>query len=148
MNSGKSFFARALARFGWRLVRRGEPAADSRRTLLELNAILDNASTGILLTRDRIIERCNRRGAEIFSYTSAELIGKHTRILYPNDDSYEVIGREAAPRLAAGESYHADWLGLKKSGETVWCTIYGKAVDPAHPEFGTVWIIEDRKSVV
>jgi len=119
-------------------------STSTERALLELGAILDNASTGILFTRDQVIERCNQRAADIFGYAApAELIGQPARSLCPDDESYAVLGREAAPLLAAGEPYHVDWLGRKADGETVWCSIYGKAVDPAHTGAGTVWIIED-----
>lgn len=45
--------------------------------------------------------------------------------------------------LAAGQPFHAQWPGRKADGSQVWCSVYGKAVDPLNTERGTVWIIED-----
>jgi PAS domain S-box-containing protein len=114
------------------------------RALLELAAIFDNASVGIVFTRDRVIKRCNQRAAEIFGYgVPADLIGKPGSVFYPDAESYERIGREAGPSLAAGRSFHADWLLHKANGRPVWVNLYGKAVDPARTDQGTVWIVDD-----
>ncbi len=118
--------------------------ADINHTLLELTAIVENASVGILFTRDRQIQRCNRRFAEIFGYSGPEaLIGRPASMLHPNEASYERMGREAGPLLQAGQSYHREWVGRRADGTPVWCNLYGRAVDPAHTERGTVWVAED-----
>jgi PAS domain S-box-containing protein len=122
----------------------GDDATDPQQALLELGAILDNAAAGILFTRDRTVQRCNQRAAEIFGYASAaDLIGQPGANVYFDAESYERIGREAGPLLAAGRAFHAEWLLKKADGSPVWCDIYGKAVDPAHTDRGTVWIIDD-----
>ncbi len=121
-----------------------DEAARSHSTLLELTAILDNAATGIVFTRDRIIQRCNQRLAEIFGYRSAtELVGKPAILLYPHADTYERVGREAGPLLAAGKAFHSEWLFKRADGTPVWCRVYGKAIDPSRTDHGTVWILED-----
>ena len=115
-----------------------------QRTLLRLTAILDNASVGILFTRNRQIEHCNRRAAEIVGYGSPdELIGKPALTLYPDAESYARIGREAEPLLAAGRSFQSDWRLRNADDGSVWCRLYGKAVDPLRTDEGTVWIVED-----
>ena len=125
------------------------PASDGEATaaqqaLLELSAILDNASAGILFTRDRIVQRCNQRVADIFGYaTPADLIGKPASVLYPDADSYDRIGREAGPSLGAGQAFHSEWVLHRADGSAIWCELYARAVDPAHTERGTVWIIDD-----
>jgi diguanylate cyclase (GGDEF)-like protein/PAS domain S-box-containing protein len=114
------------------------------QALLELTAIFENAAVGIFFTRDRLIQRCNQRAAEMFGYASPEnLIGRPGKTIYPDDESYAALGRAAGPLLATGEAFRADWLMRKADGTTVWCHLYGKAVDPEHTETGTVWIIED-----
>jgi PAS domain S-box-containing protein len=121
-----------------------EHAPPPDRTAATLDAIVDNASVGILFTRNRIIQHCNRRAAEIFGYrTPGELIGQPASSVYPDAASYERIGREAGPRLAAGESFNSDWLLRRADGSAVWCNVYGKAIDPQHTDAGTVWIAED-----
>ncbi len=114
----------------------------------ELAAILDNASVGVLFTRNRRFLHCNRRAAEIFGYDSPDvLIGQPGISIYPDSESYDRIGREATPLLAAGQSFNTEWLFRKADGSPVWCRIYGKAVDPTRTDQGTVWIVEDITDV-
>jgi PAS domain S-box-containing protein len=127
---------------------RDHETQNTRRALLELGAIVDNAATGILFTRDRIIQRCNRRLAEIFGYGSPQdLIGQSASVLHADLDAFRRTGQAAGPLLAAGEPFQSEWQGRKADGSPVWCTVYGKAIDPAHTERGTVWIIEDVSHV-
>lgn len=114
-----------------------------RDTMLELQAILDSAAVGIIFSRNRQFERCNQRGASIFGYSPRELLGQAAISIYPNVESYERIGREAGPQLAAGAAFRADWQYKKKNGDLIWCRVYGKALDPANTERGTVWIFDD-----
>ncbi len=126
---------------------KNDPPADSadiRRTLLELTAILESAATGVLFTRNRIIGRCNRRAAEIFGYAAADdLIGRPASVLYLDMAAYDRKGDEAGPLLAAGNAFHREWQGRKADGTTVWCNLYGRAVDPTDTKAGTVWVAED-----
>jgi diguanylate cyclase (GGDEF)-like protein/PAS domain S-box-containing protein len=116
----------------------------SKRGSDELTAIFENASIGIVFTRDSSIMRCNRRAAELFGYHTAEdLTGKPSITIFPDEDSYTRLGREAGPLLGAGHSFNAEWLMRKLDGSAVWCNLYGKAVDPLATESGTVWILED-----
>jgi PAS domain S-box-containing protein len=115
-----------------------------KQTRDELSAILENASVGILFTRDRTILHCNRGAAEIFGYAAPEgLVGQPGIEIYPDAQSYERLGREAGPLLAAGKSFQSEWLFRRIDGSPVWCRVYGKAVDPSNTDQGTVWILED-----
>jgi PAS domain S-box-containing protein len=114
-----------------------------RQVETELTAILDNASVGILFSRNRLIERCNRRLAEIYGCAMEDLIGQSASIFYPDAESYMRMGREAGPLLSSGQAYRSDWLFRKADGSILWCNVYAKAVDPADSSMGTVWVLED-----
>lgn len=114
-----------------------------RDTLLELQAIVDSAAVGIIVSRARLVQRCNLRGAAIFGFAPEELLGHPAINIYLDAASYESIGRAAGPRLAAGEAFRTDWQYRKKDGSLIWCRVYGKALDPNDTERGTVWIFDD-----
>ncbi len=119
---------------------RRRPASAS---LLELQAILDNATVGILFTRNRKLERCNALCAEMFRYPLEEFIGLPGRAIYPSDEVYESLAAEVGPVLARGESYRGELEMRRRDGSLFWCKISAKAVDPHQPHEGTIWIMED-----
>jgi len=113
------------------------------QTLLELRAILDNATVGILFTRNRMLMQGNTLFAELFGYTLGELLGHPATMLYRNKADYEALGHDAGPKLAAGEAFRTEVRMQRKNGSIFWCQISAKAIDPRHPQSGTIWIMED-----
>ena len=111
--------------------------------LLELRAILENATVGILFSRSRHIVRVNPRCAVMFGYTVDALVGQQGRVLYPSDECYEALAAEAGPVLGSGESFRTEADMRRRDGSLFRCRMSAKAVDPAHPNAGTIWIMED-----
>ena len=126
-----------------------KPAATALRpgttaqALIELQAILENATIGILFSRNRVVMQANPLCAQMFGYTREEFIGLSALNLYPSEAAYEAVGREAGPALAAGESYQNEFEMRRKDGSLFWCRLSAKAVDPRHTQEGTIWIMED-----
>ncbi|HZV55640.1 MAG TPA: diguanylate cyclase [Rhodocyclaceae bacterium] len=111
--------------------------------LLELRAILENATVGILFSKNRMLVQANPLCAQMFGYTVDELKGQSGRVLYPSDEAYEALGLEAGPILAAGQPFRTEMAMARKDGSTFRCRMSAKAVNPEHPQGGTIWIMED-----
>jgi PAS domain S-box-containing protein len=116
---------------------------DRRNADTELAAIFDNASVGILFTRNRLIHRCNRRAAEIYNTTVEQVIGQSPLVFFPDEESYIRMESTAGPLLAAGQSFRSDWLFRRADGTPRWCHVYAKSVSNTGAHMGTVWVIED-----
>jgi diguanylate cyclase (GGDEF)-like protein/PAS domain S-box-containing protein len=121
----------------------GRPAVPPKKAALELNAIFDNATVGIVFTHNRRLVQANRLCAEMFGYTLEEFDDQPALMLYPDQEAYSALGREAGPVLAAGRPFRAETQLKRKDGSQFWCRVSAKAVDPDHPRDGTLWIIED-----
>lgn len=118
-------------------------AGELRKVLLEQQAILDNATVGILFSRNRVVATCNSLCAQMFGYPMEELVGLPALQLYPSIQAYEEVGAAAGPRLAAGLPFQAEAEYRRKDGSLFWCRVSAKAVDPLNTQGGTIWIIED-----
>lgn len=114
-----------------------------RKILLEQQAILDNATVGILFSRNRQLVSSNALCAEMFGYTPDELIGLPAVAIYPSVEMYQDLGRAAAPVLSAGKAFHTETLFKRKDGSLFWCRVAAKAIDAERPQDGTIWIMED-----
>lgn len=113
------------------------------RIMEEQRIILDNATVGILMIKERRNVWMNRKLLDIVGYQAEELVNVSTRLFYPSQEEYERIGREAYGVLGRGEAYHADHVMLSKDGTEFTCSLSGKAIDPADPQAGSIWIFED-----
>ncbi len=110
---------------------------------IEFRAILENATVGILFSRNRTLIQANPLCAQMFGYALDEFIGLPALRLYPSQQDYDTLGREAGPILAQGLPYQTEMRLRKKDGTLFWCRLSAKAVDPKRTQEGTIWIMED-----
>ena len=118
-------------------------ASDVSSALLELRAILENATVGILFSRARRLVQVNPVCAQMFGYTVEEMLDLPGRALYPSDEVYDTVGMDAGPTLSAGEPFWTEMEMLRRDGSTFLCRMSAKAVNPERPQAGTIWIMED-----
>jgi diguanylate cyclase (GGDEF)-like protein/PAS domain S-box-containing protein len=114
-----------------------------RQPQLEVEAILANAWIGIAFTRDRRFFLCSSRFAQLFGWTREELEGQPGEVVYASVESYEALGKIAAPLLASGGRLDLEWEMRRRDGSTFRCHLVARAIDPASPSLGTVWIADD-----
>ncbi len=114
------------------------------RDRLEREAILNNASIGIAVTRERRFVLANPHFERMFGWGSGELLGQPGSVVWPSEQDYEAVGRLAGAPLARGEPVEFERLGRRKDGSTLLALVRARAVDPSRPvTSGTAWIVED-----
>jgi len=121
-----------------------EDISEARRALIEVEAIMTNASVSIMFTKDRIIRRCNSGFAKMFGYPEKAAVSMPVRVLYEDDATYEQIGAIAYPGLKDGQAFHGETTMVRSDGTRIWVQLIGYLVVPGEVDQGTVWIIEDR----
>jgi diguanylate cyclase (GGDEF)-like protein/PAS domain S-box-containing protein len=121
-----------------------EDVTEARQTMVEVQAIMTNASVSILFTKNRLITRYNRGFAEMFGYEGDEGLGLPGRALYPDDATYAAVGEVAFPLLSVGKPFQTEVEMARKDGSVMWSQLIAYVVNPADPAAGTIFIIEDR----
>ncbi|HWW68569.1 MAG TPA: PAS domain S-box protein, partial [Duganella sp.] len=115
-----------------------------RKTLLEHQAILENAAVGILFSKGQIVRNCNRRMAEMFGYAIEDMIGMPASGIFPSPESYEAFASEARARLDNGKPFEsAAFEFRRKDGALFWCRVRANAMNEVNTDGGAIWILED-----
>ncbi len=116
--------------------------------LAEYETVFANSSVGIVhLKGGRRIHRVNRRFLQIFGYDSPEEVrGQSALVLHLSQRNYESFGKEYYNPLARSDVIHVEYQLRHRNGRAIWCSLYGKAVNPPHMEQGVIWVIEDISS--
>ena len=120
-----------------------EAEARVQRALVEQELILTHATVGIAFARHRRLQRCNPRFEQMFGLAPGELIGKSSESLFGSGEEYEAKIDRMYAQLATGAAYEAELQVRRKDGAAFWCKVVAKAIDPKHPEEGTIGIYQD-----
>ncbi len=113
-----------------------------QRALTEQELILDNATVGIAFLRNRAYQRCNPRFEQMFGYGPSELVGRGTEGIYPSSEAWEEDS-VFYEQMQRGQAVSVERQYRRKDGSLFWCKLVGKAIDPARPQEGSIWIYDD-----
>ena len=126
------------------LVINGRDISAQERSRLERDAILQNASIGIAVTRDQHFVVANPRFEQMYGWDEGTLVGQPSTVVWPSLEDYAEVGKAAGPGLSRGELVELERTGLRRDGSTFTARVLGKAVDPSRTVLGgTIWIVED-----
>ena len=118
--------------------------SEVERGRLERDAILQNASIGIAVTRGRRFVLVNPAFERMFGWAPGTLLGQPGRVVWPSDEAYADLGAAVAPALALGEQVEVERPGQRRDGSRFTLRMLAQAIDPSQGlQGGTVWIAED-----
>ena len=105
------------------------------------------APIGLVISRQRIMIDCNQRLCEMFGASRDQLVGQSFRLLYPSADEYERMGQRLNAILQTRGVYADDRImrrvGGRLAGESFWCHVTGRALNPQAPHEAGIWSFED-----
>ena len=113
----------------------------------ELEAFLENASVGIISTANHRIQRGNKKFIEMFGLGDISPHGLPTRRLFKDDDAFHALIKVAYPVLGKGGSLLHELELCTFNGEPLWVQIIAYLANPADPEAGVWWLLQDRTEV-
>jgi diguanylate cyclase (GGDEF)-like protein/PAS domain S-box-containing protein len=111
--------------------------------LAEQQLIFESVSEGIVLLKNRVVTKCNRKFAEMLAYDPEELVGQPSVAWFADPAEWERVGREAHAAMSQAGEYEADLLVKRKNGTTFWCEIRGRAIDSRRPHDDAVYVMID-----
>jgi PAS domain S-box-containing protein len=112
--------------------------AQLREALLEQQAIYDVTPASVLVIRYRRVVKANRRAATMFGYSLEELIGLPTRQFYPDDATFERVGRDVVEVARRGEVFLHESQLICKNGKPLWVLGQVVAIDPSDLKKGII----------
>ena len=130
----------------------GEPVAvittrditDTERARAEGDAILDNASVGIALVRERRFERVNPPFETMFGRAVGTLAGQPSAVLFPDPAQYEAFAARSDQAQRLGKAIDIEREVVRPDGSVLLARLRARAVDERRPcESGAIWVAED-----
>lgn len=109
----------------------------------EFELAFQYAGVGLIVSRDRVITRCNRAFAEMFGHTQGELQGRSLDCLYPSYKEFEHTGSRGLPIMQTTGCYSDERIMRRKNGKLFWCHVIGRPINRDHPYACAVWSFED-----
>jgi PAS domain S-box-containing protein len=126
------------------LVINARDVTEKERERLEREAILLNASIGIVMTRQGRFVLVNRHFEDLFGCSPGALDGQPTASLPGSGLDATGADTPAAAALLKGEPVEMERTARRLDGRVFTARIRGRPVDPQRPQDGgTIWIVED-----
>ncbi|MFZ5949067.1 MAG: PAS domain S-box protein [Candidatus Rifleibacteriota bacterium] len=94
----------------------GNENGDEQKTRQMLESILKSAPGGIGVVENRVIVQVNDYILNLTGYSREELVGKSARILYPNQEEFDFVGREKYRQIAEKGTGSVETVWQRKDG--------------------------------
>jgi PAS domain S-box-containing protein len=115
------------------------PSADAN----DLELAFHLAGVGLCISRERVIQRCNKAFGEMFGYDADELAGCSMECLYPSHAEFEHIGARGIASMKTSGAYSDERIMKRKDGSLFWCHVVGRSLYRDQPFACAVWSFED-----
>ncbi|MCZ7563694.1 MAG: PAS domain S-box protein [Burkholderiales bacterium] len=111
--------------------------------LEDQSLIFDSVAEGIVILRNGVVRRCNRKFATMLGYAPEELAGKPALLWYA--DASEWNPDASLPRAARYDqgALQCEIRVKRKDGSMLWCDARGRPLHADRPEEGSIWIYID-----
>jgi|GEM_PF-1771814 len=118
--------------------------SEMKKAISELEALFHNSAVAIIhIERGRVFHRVNNRALELFGYSTTELVGQSAELLHISPEHFQHFEDAYSSQLAAGELVQVEYQLRRSDGRPIWCSLYGKALNPPDLDAGVIWVIDD-----
>lgn len=116
---------------------------ETQAVLRQLEAVLDNAEVGIAFSRSGKFELVSRNLCRMLAMDKAQVNGQSTRLIYPSEEAYLALAERARASFLLNGTFEGEVELVRRSGETFWAHMRGRALVAGDTWQGTIWIIQD-----
>lgn len=111
--------------------------------LEDQSLIFESVSEGIVMLREGVVHKCNRRFAEMLGYSPEELVGRPSVFWYANPSEWDP--NASLPHAVREEdgSLHTELRVKRRDGSVFWCDARGRILNPERLDEGSLWIYID-----
>jgi PAS domain S-box-containing protein len=114
----------------------------------ELDAFLENASVGIVATRNWQIVRSNKNFVEMFELEPGMARGLDASHFFLSREEFAQFGALLQRTLAEGRSLTHEMLVRTAGNKQIWVQMIAYASNPADPDAPVWWLLQDRTEVM
>lgn len=114
-----------------------------RQSKARLESIFRAAPVGIGVVTDRIFQEVNEFFCEMLGYTSEELIGQSTRMIYHSEEVFEEVGRAKEEQMAQQHIATIRTQFRRKDGELLEIILRATPMDSSEPVKGETFTALD-----
>ncbi|MER2536185.1 MAG: LuxR C-terminal-related transcriptional regulator [Rhizobiaceae bacterium] len=105
--------------------------------------VFGNAPVALCISRDRIIQTCNPRFAEMFAGRREDFDDRPLLSLYPSTEDYERIGKAGLAAMLVSGRFADERIMRRLDGSLFWCQVSGQSLSPEAPFRLALWSFAD-----
>lgn len=109
----------------------------------KLDSIFRAAPVGIGVVLDRVFVEVNERICEMLGYTRAELIGHNARLVYPDDEEYDRVGRDKYGQIRDSGTGTVETRWRRRDGSIIDVLISSSPIDLRDWSAGVTFTVLD-----
>lgn len=110
---------------------------------IKMSSIFRAAPVGIGMVIERVIQEVNDMLCSMTGYSRRELLGQNARMLYPNQEDYDYVGKEKYRQISEKNTGMVETRWRKKDGTVIDIILSSTQIDPDHPEKGVTFAVLD-----
>lgn len=110
----------------------------------KLVAIQDSLPAGVVMLDESLrVLGGNAALMEMFRSQAAQMIGSVPQQYHVTEEQYQQFLAQALDVMAEGKMFRGTFQLRRNNGETFWCDVSGRYIDPGQTSLGSVWVLQD-----
>jgi diguanylate cyclase (GGDEF)-like protein/PAS domain S-box-containing protein len=122
---------------------RSAAETDARASLARVQAILDNVTVGVAVTRDASFEVVSPSFAGIVGFEIEDLIGRSASVLFPDRPSFERQRGSNAEAIGRDGRCDVETTMRHRDGRELRVRLVGSPLESHSRDAATIWVMED-----